>query len=150
MKNYTKLYWTKVLCSIILTFLIIPIYTSQTNSDQTASYYKDQLELKGIQIELSSAQKLSIYDFQKIVDFDFNEYRNEKSEKGVQLQNGPLLHLRSLIWMRDHSFVINEDLLQRKSGEVIDPNLQPSIVLLELGIGLIPASSGERWSTPNN
>lgn len=116
----------------------------------TANYYVDQLSLKGIQLEVIAAQKLSVTDFEKISDFDFNPYRNEKTEKGVQLENGPYLLLRSLNWMIAHDLFVSEEILQRKSGEIIDTNLRPSVVWLQIGIGLIPASNGEKWSTPNN
>jgi hypothetical protein len=112
---------------------------------KTVEYFIDVFNKKGIIAEDKGLKLLSISDMQIIENFNFDNYRNEKTERVLQLVKGPLIKLKPI---KDIStYKISKEVIDHKSNEIIDNNQKALITQLDLGLGRVSVDNGELWQS---
>ena len=104
---------------------------SQTNEIKYSSFEK-----KGILISNEDFNKLKDNDKSMILNFDYDNFRNAKSKRVIQIQNGPEISLLSFEEMKSKNYTINESVYNSKKDEEVNQNLKSIKLLLNIGIGV--------------
>ena len=74
---------------------------SQTNEIKYSSFEK-----KGILISIEDFNKLKDNDKSMILNFDYDNFRNAKSKRVIQIQNGPEISLLSFCSELLHEYLV--------------------------------------------
>lgn len=110
--------------------------------NETAEYYKQRLAANGI--TLTDADKTyTNYQYSLLESFDFNAYRNYNTVRLVQIEDGPLIQLASLIQMQQLGKTVPASMLENKKDEVVSTNLKSVITLVNIGFRYGPKKHTE-------
>ena len=94
---------------------------------------KELLFQKGINIDLSE-EELNLENFQKLMNFDFSQYRNENSSRLIKILNGPKMELISFFDLAKQKISLSENLAENKKNEEVEnKNLVGLITLVDIG-----------------
>jgi hypothetical protein len=80
--------------------------------------------------------KLSYDDFYTIYNSSFDQFRNEKSRRVIQLQNGPKIELLSFNELKSKGISFNNEAYQSKKGEKPNSQEKKLITLVNIGLGV--------------
>jgi hypothetical protein len=115
---------------------------------ETIQYYLDVFNTKGINTEASEIQFLKIHELQLIETYNFDSYRNEKTQREIQLERGPKLILASLNELVSRNINVDPSVILHKSNEEISENQNALITRIDIGLGYTPISTNsEKWET---
>jgi hypothetical protein len=147
---YHNRYWRKT--TFLLFFLLTQFtFVSQAQTQltsETIKYYLEVFNTKGINTEASEIQFLKIHELQLIEAYNFDSYRNEKTEREIQLERGPKLILVSLNELVSLNINVDPSVNLHKSNEEISENQNSLITKIDIGLGYIPISTdSEKWET---
>ena len=131
--------------SIISLFLLINLSAFAQESNNNIGY-SQALSLKGI-VLLNLSEPLRSEDYEMILAYDFDNLRNEVSRRKVDLTNGPTIELYSFDELISNNISFDNSIYVFKQGEDISVNLIQSITKIDIGIGKIDVSAGEKWET---
>ena len=141
----TNLMTFKKYTSIISIFLSINLsaFAQEPNSNID---YKQALSLKGI-VLLNLLVPIRSEDYEMILAYDFDDLRNEVSRRKIDLTNGPTIELYSFDELISNNISFDNSIYVFKKGEDISANLIQTITKIDLGIGKVDISTGEKWET---
>jgi hypothetical protein len=108
--------------------------------------YKQVLFSKGI-VLLNRVVSIRSEDYEMILAYDFDYLRNEFSRRKIDLTNGPTIELYSFDELISNNISFDNSIYVFKKGEDISANLIQTITKIDLGIGKIDISTGEKWET---
>ena len=86
-------------------------------------------------------------DYEMILAYDFDDLRNEVSRRKIDLTNGPTIELYSFDELISNNISFDNSIYVFKKGEDISANLIQTITKIDLGIGKVDISTGEKWET---
>ena len=117
---------------ILFSFLILAgsVFSQKSNVSRQVLILKQ----KGILIEERALEPLSKQDFELISSYNFDKYRNEKSDRIILIENGPEIILKSFDYCKKQNIEINEEISSVKKGE--DISIKTSKIRTKLNIGL--------------
>jgi hypothetical protein len=118
-------------CFIVLTVCLSSSVFSQNYNE---SEKMNLIQKKGIEITKSDLNNLNDYDFDLIKNFNFDPYRNEKTDRSIQLVKGPKATIKSFQHCSLNHIPFDENVLKSKKNE-IDKNTSHSIIT-QVNIGL--------------
>jgi len=111
-------------------------FISQELSHSQKSYeFRSKIEDKGI-VFIDVDFELSSDDFFAIYNFSFDQYRNEKSNRIIQLLNGPKIELLSFEQLKTKGIAFDNEVYQSKIGEQINNQEKKLITLVNVGLGV--------------
>lgn len=114
----------------------------QVSGKITPKEIAQQLSENGI----SLADKAAIYtDYQYYLlsSFNFNNYRNYTTQRLVQIEDGPLVELSSIVDMQQLGKIITSEIIENKKNEIIATNLKGIITLVNIGFRYGPKKHTE-------
>ena len=89
---------------------------------------------KGIDIVKSDLNNISDYDFELIKNYNFDGFRNEKTDRKIQLVRGPLISVKSFNYCNSNQISFDEKIYLSKNNEL--ENTNSNFIITELNIGL--------------
>lgn len=118
-------------------FTILTIWISSMVCAQTSSEGErlNILQKKGIEISTADIKRLNEHDFNLIKDYNFDQYRNEKSDRQIQLIKGPIAKVKSFNYCKENSIPFNESIYNLKKGEIENKTSLSIITQVNLGLG---------------
>lgn len=127
----------KLLSVVILLTTFVLVYGNETNDTN-----KQKLTKNGISI-VESDKTYTDYQYDLLANFDFNSYRNYTTTRLVQIEDGPIIQLSSLVEIQKIGKPIPTELLENKKGEAISSNLKSIITLVNIGFRYGPKKNTE-------
>jgi hypothetical protein len=112
--------------------LILFLFTLLFEKTCISQSKKEALMQKGVIVFLNE-NELDTQNFQKIIEFDFSQYRNEKSSRFIQILNGPKIELISYSQLEKSKIQIDEKIREDKKNEVVFEGVLPLITLVDIG-----------------
>jgi len=103
---------------------------------------KQKLIKNGVKI-IDEEKKFTEHQYYLLQSFDFSSYRNYTTRRIVQIEDGPLVELYSLIEIQQQGQQIPDEYLVSKKDEIINPNLQKIITLINIGFRYGPKLNTE-------
>lgn len=152
MMLYSNSYTRRI---VFLLFILLTQFNSVSQAQTqlppaTIQYYLDVFRTKGINAEASEIQSLKIHELQLIEAYNFDSYRNEKTEREIQLERGPKLILVSLNELVSRNIQVDPNVIAHKSNEDVSSNQNSLITRIDIGLGYTPISTdSEKWETQN-
>lgn len=116
---------------------ILLVFISIANS--SFSQNTSEIQTKGGFIILESKTELTTSDFQKIANYNFDDYRFYNLRKKIQLKQGPLIELKSINELQKEGVVIPSTVVELAKAKSEDFKHE-SILLLDLGLGVYIAN----------
>lgn len=126
-----KFVYKRIKMKKTLFILLIFISFSKLSHSQTTT----DVQNKGGFIILETKTELTTSDFQKISNYNFDEYRFYNLRKKIQLKQGPLIELKSISELQQEGVVLSQTVIEiaRAKSENFK---HESILLLDLGLGI--------------
>lgn len=118
-------------CFIVLTVWLSSAAFSQKYSE---SEKFNLIQNKGIEISNLELKSLNDFDFDLVKNFNFDTYRNEKTDRSIQLVRGPKATIKSFQHCFLNHISFDENILKSKKNE-IEKNTSHSIIT-QVNIGL--------------
>jgi len=103
---------------------------------------KQKLIKNGVKI-IDEEKNFTEHQYYLLQSFDFSSYRNYTTRRIVQIEDGPLVELYSLIEIQQQGQQIPDEYLVSKKDEIINPNLQKIITLINIGFRYGPKLNTE-------
>lgn len=116
----------------IFAILLIFVFNNSVPA-QTSAEIKNKLNKAGI-TEVSCKFLLEDADYEKILYFDFTQYREYDKKRQVQVVNGPLIELSSLKDMQAKGVSIDVKLLDDKKQSAEHDTKHKTIPQVDVGI----------------
>lgn len=110
-------------------------YSQEHIQSQGLNEFRTKIEDKGI-VFIELDLKLSNDDFYTIYNSSFDQFRNEKSRRVIQLQNGPKIELLSFNELKSKGISFNNEAYQSKKGEKPNSQEKKLITLVNIGLGV--------------
>jgi hypothetical protein len=120
---------------VFISFFSTQILSQELSKSQKSNEYRSKIEDKGI-VFIDTDFELSVDDFSAIYNFSFDQYRNEKSSRIIQLLNGPKIELLSFEQLKTRGVTFDNDVYQSKIGEQINNQEKKLITLVNVGLGI--------------
>ncbi|HUM50580.1 MAG TPA: hypothetical protein PK431_02155 [Chitinophagales bacterium] len=125
----------KLLVSLLITSFFV-------YGNETSDFYKQKLSENGITLN-NSENSYSDYQYYLLESFDFTAYRNYNSIRLIQIEDGPIIQLSSLLEMQQLGKTIPTKFLEDKKDEVVSSNLKSIITLVNIGFRYGPKKHTE-------
>ncbi len=125
-----KTHWHKAvfsLAAVIILGCLNPILGQENPSNQ-------QYLSKGILISTEELSKIPNELHPSVLNFPFDQYRNESTRRTILVNDLFSLELASFDEMRDQSISFNDSLAQNKSPEGSSNGLHPIITKVSVGL----------------
>jgi hypothetical protein len=103
---------------------------------------KQKLIKNGVKI-INEENTYTEHQYYLLQSFDFMSYRNYTTRRIVQIEDGPLVELYSLTEIQQQGQQIPNEYLLNKKDEIINPNLQKIITLINIGFRYGPILNTE-------
>ena len=118
-------------------FVVLTVWISSTVFSQN---YKESekmnlIQKKGIEITKSDLNNLNDYEFDLIKNYDFDQYRNDKTDRQIQLVSGPLATVKSFTYCKENQISFNEVIFQSKKNEIQNKSSYSIITQVNIGLG---------------
>ena len=94
------------------------------------------IQKNGIEITNSDLKNLNECDFELIKNYDFDNYRNEKSDRQIQLVRGPKVIVKSFLYCKENQISFDENIYTSKKNEVENKKSKNIITQLNIGLGI--------------
>lgn len=120
---------------VFISFFLNHFFSQELSQSQNSFEFRSKIEDKGI-VFIDTDFELSSDDFYAIYNFSFDQYRNEKSNRTIQLLNGPKIELLSFEQLKSKGIIFDNDVYQSKIGEQINNQEKRLITLVNVGIGI--------------
>lgn len=93
------------------------------------------LQKKGIEISISDLKSLSDFDFDLIKNYNFDIYRNDKTDRQIQFVKGPKATVKSFTHCKENQISYDEKISQTKQNEVVGKTNISIITQVNIGLG---------------
>ena len=120
-------------------FLTISIFVF---GKETSDINKQKLSANGITLT-NPETTYTDYQYYLLENFDFTAYRNYSSNRLVQIEDGPIIQLSSLLEMQQLGKTIPSRFLEDKKDEIVSANLKSIITLVNIGFRYGPKKHTE-------
>jgi hypothetical protein len=117
---------------IALTFCLYSTVYSQKYSEQEKI---NLIQKIGIEITTSDLFNLTDNDFELITNFNYDHYRNEKTDRQIQLVRGPLAQVKSFNFCKENQILFDEKIYNLKKNEIENKTLFSIITQVNIGLG---------------
>jgi hypothetical protein len=118
-------------------FIVLVVWISSSALSQKYTEHDriSLLQKKGLEISISEVQKMNDYDFNLLLNYNFDSYRNEKSDRQIQLVRGPIATIKSLEHCSLNHISFNEKVLKSKKNENNTQTNHSIRTLINIGLG---------------
>jgi hypothetical protein len=120
---------------VFISFFSNHFFSQEKSSNQVSAEFKIKIEAKGV-VFLEDNINLTYDDFSAFFNFNFDSYRNEKSNRVIQILNGPKITLLSFNQMKARGLDFDAEIYQTKIGEEINNQEKELITLVNIGLGV--------------
>ena len=98
----------RVLLILSLVFIYSNLSLAQNISD---------LNVKGITVDVNLLNEMSDADRAKLNDFNFDSYRRYDEESTIQLINGPVIKLASILDYQKNGFEVEANIVEKRKSK---------------------------------
>jgi len=120
---------------VFISFFSNHFFSQEKSINQISEEFKIKIETKGV-VFLEDNINLTYDDYSAFFNFNFDSYRNEKSNRVIQILNGPKIKLLSFDQMKTRGLHFNDEIYQTKIGEELNNQERKLITLVNIGLGI--------------
>ena len=116
-------------------FLFCGISQSNAQTDTTnQSFYNETVKPNGV-IILTNVSHMAFTDVQKILNYNFDQYRAYDKRVTLRLSNGPSIELLSVVERQAQGKKIDSDIVEKAKSTAKANYKYPVTTVLNIGIG---------------
>ena len=131
--------------SLIVCFLFYSQFINAQDKD-LQNYYADKIKTNGVLVSTDITQ-IPTVDIEKIIKYDFNEYRSYDTHQQVKLKNGPVIQLLSITERLNAGEIIDKGLVEKKKSIAGVSYPHSTMPVLDIRIGYKPAVTEREKTT---
>ncbi len=120
---------------VFISFFSNHFFSQEKSANQVSEELKIKIEAKCV-VFLEDNINLTYDDYSSFFNFNFDSYRNEKSNRVIQILNGPKVKLLSFDQMKSRGLYFDSGIYQTKIGEEINSQEKELITLVNIGLGI--------------
>lgn len=128
--------------SFFISVVLLLAISIEVSGETTPKEASQQLSENGISLKDKSIIYTD-YQYSLLYSFDFNSYRNYSTKRWVQIEDGPLIELSSIIDMQKLGKTISTEIIENKKAEIRETNLKVIITLVNIGFRYGPKKNTE-------
>ncbi len=120
-----------------ISFIVLSITLSSAAYSQkyNESQKLELLQKIGVVISNSELNNLTDHDFDLIKNYNFDNYRNEKTDRQIQFVKGPKATVKSFTHCKENQISYDEKISQSKQNEVVVKSSISIITQVNIGLG---------------
>lgn len=132
-----------------LTMFYLPLGFGQNQAapQATVDFYFNNYKNKGVLVDKEKLSGLDLYQLMRIDEYNFDDYRNEKTRREIQLVGGPSIRLESINERLAKNVSVDPEIIEKKAGEVIQSGQYAIVTKIDIGLLSRPVEQGENWKS---